>query len=167
MNNLTHRFSRLLLVMTLLVFVAACDSNDDEEQQQLANGFMNARIEGQSWNANVTVFAIAQGGVFGVSGADASGKTIGLGGLAQLGPQTIGPTSPANATYSETAGATVVQWSAGIAAGSGTITVTELDGTHIAGTFSYVAEASATTGATGTKTITEGSFDIKLGSIDQ
>ena len=99
----------------------------------------------------------------GLGGGDASGGVIGLGGILETGVQTIGTGDPANATYS-VAGAA---WAANAVAGSGTITITELDADHIAGTFSFVASASPGSSATGTRTVTEGEFDIEFNSTEQ
>jgi len=54
---------------------------------------------------------------------------------------------------------------AGATAGSGTIT--ELDAEHITGTFSFVAPASPGSTATGTRTVTEGEFDIEFNTVAQ
>lgn len=44
--------------------------------------------------------------------------------------------------------------------GTGTVTLTAFDTYRAAGTFSFVAEADPSTGATGTVTVTDGRFDI-------
>lgn len=165
MYQAMRHYTRLVMLVLMIGLVAGCDSNeDDEEQQQLPNGFMTARVDGQPFTASVSVFGINTNGVFGVSGADASGRIIGLGGLAQVGEQTIGMGNPANSTYTEAAG---VFWAANATSGSGTITITELDAEHIAGTFSFVAPASQGSSATGTRTVTNGAFDIEFTSTQQ
>lgn len=159
-----RRYAQLVAIALILGVAAGCDSNEEEEQQQLPNGFMSARVDGQPFTANISVFGISTSGVFGVSGADASGRVIGLGGLAQTGVQMIGMGEPANSTYTEGAG---VLWAANATAGSGSITITEVDADHIAGTFSFVAPASQASSATGTRTITDGEFDIEFNTTEQ
>ena len=44
--------------------------------------------------------------------------------------------------------------------GAGTVTLTRFDTYRVAGTFSFVAEADPSTGATGNMTVTNGRFDI-------
>ncbi len=153
-----------LVIGVLMLASSGCDSNEDEELQQLSNGFMTASVNNQPFSANTSVFAINTGGVFGLSGGDASGRVIALGGLSQMGEQTIGMGDPANSTFTETAG---VFWAANATVGSGTITITELDADHIAGTFSFVAPPSPGSSATGTRTVTDGEFDIEFTSTEQ
>ena len=51
-------------------------------------------------------------------------------------------------------------WSASSAQGSGSIVVTTLTPTRVVGTFSFVLQPDVATGASGTRTVTEGRFDL-------
>jgi Family of unknown function (DUF6252) len=161
-NLLRLRF--FFVIGALVLAFSGCDSNkEEEEQQRLPNGFLTARVDGQLFTANASVFALNTGGVFGLSGVDASGRAIGLGGTSETGMKTIGMGDPANASITEGA----ALWAANATIGSGTVTITELDAEHIAGTFSFVAPATPGTSATGTRTVTQGEFDIEFSPIGQ
>jgi len=60
-----------------------------------------------------------------------------------------------------TAGAAAQVWTTALSPGNGSITVTTLSSTRVAGTFTFTAQF-ASGGATGQKTVTSGSFDIPL-----
>jgi hypothetical protein len=57
-------------------------------------------------------------------------------------------------------GARDVTWSTKMAGGSGTVVVTAVSATRATGTFSFVAPADASTGATGTVRVTNAAFDV-------
>ena len=66
----------------------------------------------------------------------------------------------ASATYSETSSGTSLGWLCAITMGSGQITFTLLNATHVKATFYFTAPANTISGATGTRTITSGTIDI-------
>jgi hypothetical protein len=53
-------------------------------------------------------------------------------------------------------------WTTPLSGAAGTITITTLTATRIAGTFSFIATPSPGSGATGTKTVTNGQFDLPV-----
>jgi hypothetical protein len=160
------RWTSRVWPLLLVAIIAGCDGTENEPENQLANGFMRADIDGQEWSATGSVFAINTGGVFGLGGTDLSGESIGLGGVSSTGEQVIGMGNPANALFSA-AGTVASSWTASATSGSGQITITELDAEHIAGTFEFVATATAGTAATGTVTVTDGQFDIEFNTTEQ
>jgi hypothetical protein len=126
---------------------------------------MSAVIAGSAWNSlpQVGVTYIPSGNFLSVNGTDTSGTP-------NSSTRTIGITVssiPGPGTYSINQGnqAQVTQgnqtWQAGgNSGGSGTIVVTSLSTHRVAGTFSFGANAVAGTGATGTKSVTNGVFDV-------
>jgi len=51
-------------------------------------------------------------------------------------------------------------WQTTVAGGSGTLVITTFSATSASGTFSFVAPAIASTGATASKTVTNGTFNV-------
>jgi hypothetical protein len=146
----------------LVAAVAGCGGDNTGPNGQ-TNGDMTAKIDGASFTSVTTLAqrnTTNAGTIIAVSGADSHGLGLGFGILdAGVGTYPIGGLTPTNATVLDGTGKV---WTAGAIGGSGTLTVTALDATHIAGTFAYSAVASAGTGATGTKAVTEGVFDVKF-----
>ena len=144
----------------LVAGVAGCGGDNTGPNGQ-ANGDMTAKIDGASFTSVTTLAqrnTTNAGTIIAISGADAHGTGLGFGFLdAGVGTYSIGDLTPTNATVLDGTGKV---WTAGAIGGSGTLTVTALDATHVAGTFAYSAVASAGSGATGTKAVTQGVFDV-------
>jgi len=156
-----HRTIRSVALTTLVLFGAACGSDTGpNDPPPLANGTMTARIDGSAWRASITIVATYQGGILAVAGGDpVSGgtRTIGFAAVvAAPGTFPIGGTGPANGLV--TIGSST--WQAAAGTGSGSITVTAISATGARGTFQFNALPVAGTPATGTRAITEGSFDV-------
>lgn len=147
-----------------LGLAVACGSDstgpDPDPTPDPSNSSMSARIDGQPWTANVGIQAVRASGAIGLAGGN--GDVIISLGFVGSGPGTftIGGPSGANGTVSESNG--TVAWTTSAGGGSGSIVVTTLDDTRVAGTFSFVAPASAATSATGTRTVTEGTFNVRF-----
>lgn len=147
----------------LLVAAAGC-GGDNTGPNSNTNGDMTAKIDGSTFTS---VSTLAQrnasgnaGTIIAVSGANSAGTGLGFAFVdAGVGSYSIGDLTPTNATVVQANGQA---WTAGATGGSGTITVTALDATHVAGTFAYSAVATTGTGATGTKAVTDGVFDVKF-----
>ena len=144
----------------LLVAAVSCGGDNTGPNGQ-TNGDMTAKIDGTAFSSVTTLAqrnTTNAGTIIAVSGADAHGTGLGFAFLdAGVGTYSIGDLTPTNATVLDGTGKV---WTAGAIGGSGTLTVTALDATHVAGTFAYSAVASAGSGATGTKTVTQGVFDV-------
>ncbi len=149
---------RLTLALVLALASAACGSSSDSTGPNtntvLPNGSMSAKIDGVQWTANATVRASSQNGIIGVAGTDASFQTLTFA-LAASGPGTynIGVVNAANAEFVSAANA----WSAAGNIGGGTITITSLTATAVAGTFTFTLMKGGTA-----KSVTDGKFNIKL-----
>ena len=148
----------------LVVAAAAGCGGDNTGPNGNTNGDMTAKIDGSSFSSVSTLAQRNAGGAAGtiiaVSGANSAGTGLGFAFAdAGVGSYPIGGLNATNATVLESSGKV---WVANVTGGSGTLTITALDGTHVAGTFVYSAVASPNTGATGTKAVTEGVFDVKF-----
>lgn len=140
-------------VLFSLLAVAACGDGTGP-----GSGGMSARIDGANWSA-VDAGALQQQGAISLAGSNATGTTIAFAWMDEgTGTYTIGTSVGTNASFT-IPGQGI--WSASVAQGSGTITVTNRTDDRVAGTFSFVMEPAGG-GATGTVTITEGSFDVEF-----
>ena len=153
----------LMRVATPVLLLAAIGcGGDNTGPNGQTNGDMTAKIDGASFTSVTTLAQRNAGGnagtIIAVSGADSHGTGLGFAFVdAGVGSYPIGGLTATNATVLDATGKV---WTAGATGGSGTLTITALDATHVAGTFAYSAVASAGTGATGTKAVTEGVFDV-------
>jgi len=143
----------------LLVLAAACGGSNSTgpSGNNLPNGTFLAKVDGSNFNA-ISATVLTAGQITSIGAANTAGHSMGFAWVeAGTGTFSISATSPNNALY--TVGG--AGWTAGPGGGSGSVTVTTRTATRIAGTFSFVLAAS-TGGATGTRTITNGSFDLTL-----
>lgn len=148
------------LMVAAVVGLAACGSSDSTGPGgNNGNGDMSAKIDGASWTSSLSAQVVRSGSIISLAGANGGGKTIIAFAWvdAGLGTYTVSGTSPANASLTDNQ----QHWIADIVGGSGAITVTALDATHVAGTFQFTMTASGG-GATGTRNVTNGQFDIKF-----
>jgi Family of unknown function (DUF6252) len=127
---------------------------------------MTFKVDGTSAAAGSVTAGLANG-ILSVGGTDASRSTTLSFALtpttAGTGTYVLGPTSAANAMI--LIGNPAQGWQAAVGIGSGTIAISALTTTRASGTFSFVLAAVPGTGATGTRTITEGSFDVTLTTV--
>ena len=120
------------------------------------NGPITAKIDGQNFVA-VSAFASRNQGFIVVGGGTAQQLAIGMA-FPDAGPGTydIGGQAITNADVVD--GSSV--WTASAAGGGGSIVVTALDQTHVAGTFSYSAVAGNIQPAQ--RVVTNGQFDVQF-----
>jgi hypothetical protein len=160
------RTSLHLLSIACLVSAVGCggDSNSvTNPNPQQSAGTMSARIDGVAWTAVAVTVSVNTNGLI-VSGASANGIGIAVGASRLLGtaPQPFGTGTNFNALATMTTG--TQSWSATGIQGSnssGSVTLTTLTATRAVGTFTFNAAALAG-GATGTKVVTSGVFDVKF-----
>lgn len=123
------------------------------------NGSMTAQVDGTAWRASQGVAATRAAGFVGVGGSASDASTISFA-FPDTGPGSFTVASPngTNATYVKSGQGWTAAFGGG---GSGTITVTTLTASRVAGTFSFTAPG-VVGGASGNKTVTNGSFDISF-----
>jgi len=127
---------------------------------------MTAGVNGQSWTSS-DFARQAQVGNFGLISLQGSqnGTTIilSLYNIDQIGAYDLGMGGTNVGGSAQISDLTGKAWSTPLSGAAGTVTITTLTPTRIAGTFSFDADAFFG-GATGTKTVTQGQFDMILAS---
>ena len=156
--------TKLLVVLAMLGATACGD--DDPSGPGAGDGDLSATIDGDDWEANLAAVATRTNNVIGIGAGDTGGnRSIGIGFIdAGTGTYPINGTTPTNAILIE--GQQTWAASAGVG-GSGTITITTLTATRVAGTFSFTAVPNAGTGATGNRVVTNGEFDVEFSAAAQ
>jgi uncharacterized protein DUF6252 len=130
---------------------------------------MTATLDGKAWTAGSS-FAIEVSAVasrYLISGTETSTNTsisLSIGDIAGVGTYPLGVDGVfvAGGLGSVAIGATQT-WNSPSSGAAGTVTITSLTAKRIAGTFSFNANA-ATGGATGTRSVTTGVFDVPFNS---
>ncbi|HET8762904.1 MAG TPA: hypothetical protein VFM12_05770 [Gemmatimonadales bacterium] len=163
---------RQVLLATLLL-AAACGGESGPSDDNDADGHLTAVIEGEDFssdpvyvNLGVNVTSTAPG-LYVITGAHVEGTSST--GITITIFNVRGP-----GTYPIGVGATVVGgsgvvaeggkgWGTDLSGSAGSITITELTATRIKGTFNFTAQA-VTGGASGTRSVTDGDFDLKVNS---
>lgn len=131
---------------------------------------MTAKIDGAAWGGGTASFITAVQvlpGAYSISATQTSAAqsvtiNISLANIRGTGtyPLGVGPQVPGGSVILSTATAA---WSSPMSGADGSITITSLSATQIAGTFNFTV-----TGSTGTKTVTDGDFNApvtKVGTI--
>ena len=155
--------------LVLLGMLAGCggdSSTGPNNQTPTGGGTFTAKVDGAAWaSSGLTTVAIGKaGGLYTLSGASASGTAIVL----TLGPISVPGTYVLGVATGNVfggmgiVGSGVSSWSTPLSGKAGTITVTAISSSKIAGTFSFVATPALGTSTTGNRTVTDGQFDIPL-----
>jgi hypothetical protein len=160
---------QVLLAATLIL--AACGGESGPSGD--ADGHFTAVLNGEDFSSdpayvdlgvNVTQQAPGLYSIAGahVEGSQATDITLLLYNVRGPGtyPIGVGPTVIGASAVVADAGK---GWGTDLSGNAGSITITELSATRIKGTFNFTAQA-VTGGATGTSTVTNGDFDLKVNS---
>jgi hypothetical protein len=116
---------------------------------------LTATIDGQSWVGTIST-AVNSAGVFAIAATNAAGLTLAFGAPAVQGTTSVGLTSGTNAQLAQdTQG-----WQAAVTNGSGTVNITSINATSATGTFSFTLVPVVGTGASGNRTVSNGSFSV-------
>jgi hypothetical protein len=143
--------------------VAGCGGDDDPTNPtggSSGTGSVTATIDGAAWSAGFAQ-AVNNSGIVGVgSSSTSSEKVIGFGWVdTGASTYTIAPGSATNGTVTILGGS---GWSASGDMGSGTVNVTTLTATRVAGTFSFTAPRYTGTDTPDPTVVTNGSFDVEF-----
>jgi hypothetical protein len=185
MTSTFYRYTRLTTMLALLVTAAACSSDSNPAGSDgssnnsggsngsssvtncttQSNPCMTALIDGTAFTSITTASGIGSysGGLLAAGGGDANYSLAFALFASNTGSYTIpgnGVNLGKNAILSSARSA--ASWSASQAGGSGTVTVTSLTSTTVAGTFSFTVIPTAGTGATGNHSITNGTFLVRF-----
>lgn len=149
------------------LLVVACGSDSTGPGSGGPGGSMRATVAGVDFNPPATtVGASYVNNVLTLQGSTTSSPVtaISINVLNVTGPGTYQLNPNFAATFAQVAitnGATAQIWTTALSPGNGSISVTTLSSTRVAGTFTFTAQF-ASGGATGQKTVTSGTFDIPL-----
>ncbi|TVP75483.1 MAG: hypothetical protein EA352_08195 [Gemmatimonadales bacterium] len=156
----SRRRLRFPVLVLLLAFVpAACGGDSDPATAGgpgPTNGSMSASVDGSSWSATGQLQGLRMQGFISLAAPGPGGSVISFAFPDAPAPvtHTLGTAVGLNATYA----VGTSQWTAGAAGGSATVTVTALDDTRVAGTFSFTLNAFEDA-TPATRTITNGQFE--------
>jgi hypothetical protein len=150
-----HRVLRLTFACSAATVLACSDNGAGPN----GNGTISATIDGASWTASAEVQATYIAYVLAIGGLDSQARTIviSIPDVMTTGTFTLGAGQPAAAVV--TFGAQI--WNTALTGGTGSVTLSTLSGSHAIGSFSFTAPPNAGSGATGTKVITSGTFDVR------
>ena len=139
------------------------------------NGPMTATIDGQSWTAESNTFQVTSDNTLPgylilsglqLNGTDYTTLSLYLGFISGPGTYPLGvnqgTTPGGGGGVIVKVGATLNIYAVDFTGDRGSVTITSLTATRIAGTFNFVAPPSLGSGAPGVKTVTNGSFDVAL-----
>lgn len=149
-----------------ICLMAACGSgntptgNGTGTNYNVATGTMTASIDGAGWTANFLTHASLTSGTLSITGEFFNGNTatirvitMAATNIQTTGTYSIGPSSPNGGNALMTLGSSV--WSSVASGGSGTLIITALNATHVAGTFVFVGVMGSSP-----SNVTNGVFDI-------
>ena len=150
------------LVVVLSLLATACGKS--ATGPGTGSSPFTATIDGTAWSSSSSSAVGVASGVFTIAGADASGTALSLT-LYNIGKPGTYPLGVGGTIFGGTA---VISkgadgWWTALTGIAGSVTITAVSGTHIAGMFSFNA-TPLTGGAAGTRSVTNGSFDIDVSS---
>lgn len=155
---------RVLSAVAVLLTLACGGDDDGPLNPNGEDGTVTANVSGQanfvangvvaSYSSNTLVITSVQ-----TNGSNSRSITLLVNNV--TGNGTYSFTLAGNsASFVETTGSTSQSWLTAITQGSGSVTITTLSGLHIVADFSFTAPANTISGATGTRTVTGGHFDV-------
>lgn len=158
---------RHALSLTACLAILACGDDKVTGPGGGGGGTMTATVSGTAFNPpSLTVGASHVNGVLTIQGSTTASPitAISINVLNVTGPGTYQLNPNFAGTFGQvtiTNGATAQAWTTALSPGNGSITVSTLTSTRVAGTFTFTAQF-ASGGATGQKNVTSGTFDITL-----
>jgi hypothetical protein len=122
---------------------------------------MSADINGVRWTADCFGVVLTSATIA-ISAVDLNGtaQILGLGTTRAIGTGTVGLPSATTGHLGFVKAGDIRSWGAQLNTGSGTVQITALTNSSVAGTFNFVMEPFSGSGATGTKTVTNGTFNL-------
>lgn len=154
--------SPYVLVPTLLTLAAACSSGGGPTEPESAGDSFKADVDGLAWNGFIQESSTYYDGLtfslLGIQNGIEIGLTVNTSHPDAVVPGTVDLTDGFTGAHVNEGDET---WFPTGEGGSGTLTITELSTGGAKGTFSFVAGPLGGS-ATGTRTITNGSFDVSF-----
>jgi hypothetical protein len=146
-----------MLVVAGAVWLGCGGGDSTGPNDQPGSHSMSATVDGSSWSAQAAA-AQRSNGFVGVGASASDLSTISFAFPDHTGTFQVASQDGTNASFISSGKSWTAAFGTG---GSGTISVTTLTATRVTGTFSFTAPA-LTGGATGNKTVTNGTFDIEF-----
>lgn len=162
--------SRLTALCALLVLVA-CGSDTPTGSGGATESSMSATVDGMDFHPSSGAIAITKtGSALTFTGTQTTGGTtitvtISLPNVTVPGTLTLNPNQPSQfgkVIISMGTAATTGAWSTVLSPGNGSVTLTTVAAQRVAGTFQFTGQFDPSTPATGQKTVTTGSFDLRF-----
>lgn len=162
--------TRPLLLSIVALGLLACSnstapSDENEEENGHPFGTFTATVNGAAYSGAGTGAASLAGNVLGFGGSFVASNitrtiTFVVNGVDGPGTYSVADPAAGTAVYAEVDGTGSRQWTSIVEGGSGSVVVTQMSGGRLKGTFTFTGAAVTATGATGTRTVTSGTFDI-------
>jgi hypothetical protein len=148
------------LAAAATLLLAAC--GDDSGTNSGNTSTMSATVAGTAWSGSLAVQGQYGANLLSITGTNGTYQiALNVPGVASTGTFNFGP---GNLTVAQLVQVTTgtPTWTSSLVGGTGSITVTTLTASRAAGTFSFTGAASPGTSATGTRAVTNGSFDVRF-----
>jgi hypothetical protein len=159
------RWLSCTITALLYALLTACGGDGGPLEPVATDNSITATVDGSPWNGSSTALAMRSSGFISVTGTVASNTYIAFA-FPDGGPGTYSIPNAVGMNFNYGEYSTGRLWQAlgmgtlgGVGAGS--VTVTTLTAERVAGTFQFTAPAAASSGATGTRTITNGAFNVR------
>lgn len=162
---LASNFSKLFILLLALTFTFSSCKKEEEDTAPNSEGSITAKVNGQPFDATLSVQATLSSSVFAFAGSG----TTSANDVRQINISIADYNGTGTYNFS-VAGSTAI-WSEGTSAsdiytanfiiGSGQVVITEVTDSEIKGTFEFTG-SNAGGGGSETRTITEGKFNVKI-----
>lgn len=146
------------LAFLALLLATACGTDVERAPTGNGDGNLQASVDGATYTGSLNTEARRNSGnVITITGFGSNNRRLAVrvvaaaAGTFQLTGQNYGE-------YIEG----VLNWSTANSGGTGSVTFSRLDARRATGTFLFTAPATTATGATGTKNVTSGNFDVQF-----
>ena len=151
--------------LSLLGFMSACGGGDSTNPGPGNGSSFKATIDGASWTSSTSAAAATTGGIFTLVGSQIGASVTSM----SLSLYSIGApgTYPLGVTGSVAGGIATLttspsSWSTPLTGAAGSVTITAVSATRIAGTFNYSATPTLGASVTNTRVVTAGEFDLPV-----
>ncbi|MGV3710918.1 MAG: hypothetical protein ACO1Q7_18995 [Gemmatimonas sp.] len=146
--------------LALLAFALVMACGDDGGDPPVGAGRVEAKIDNVDFSGTLAVQATRSGNLLSIGAVGSNTRQINLNlvGVTTTGTIQIGAGNLSVGTV--TVGTSA--WTSTLTGGTGSVTLTTLSSTRAIGTFSFTALPATNTGATGNKSVTNGSFDVSF-----
>jgi hypothetical protein len=164
-------FHRLTLTASVALALVACGNDNGTGSSGGTSSSMSATVDGHAFNPPSTaITATKTGNAVTFTGVATSGGTtitvtIALPNVTVPGTLILNPTLASQSgrvTISEGSASTTGTWTTSLSPGNGSVTLTAVAASRVAGTFQFTGQFEPGSAVTGQVSVTSGSFDIRF-----